>query len=314
MFSFKNLLSRKNVVENLRLLFFAFLLSCAVWYSVVGSSQAETDISFHVEYVDLPDDLMVVKGMKDVLRVRVRASEQRLRSVVNKDFVYRINLKNAVRGANVFPVEINTAFSDVKGMEILSISPSYLIIEVDEIAEKRVPVEVDFSDKDDDDLYVRDLVLEPSEVKLKGPKEILENIYSLKVKFDINQVELAGQYTRNIPLSLPNLVEADTPVTKISFEAWFDLVPVSLSRLVQLDKTGGDFKTEPRTVDIELEIPQSKMISYNIDPAYMAQVRAIVRNIHELAEGRLLPVEVLLPKGAKLLSVNPDKVKIVANQ
>ena len=314
MFSFKNLLSRKNVVENLRLLFFAFLLSCAVWYSVVGSSQAETDISFHVEYVDLPDDLMVVKGMKDVLRVRVRASEQRLRSVFNKDFVYRINLKNAVRGANVFPVEINTAFSDVKGMEILSISPSYLIIEVDEIAEKRVPVEVDFSDKDDDDLYVRDLVLEPSEVKLKGPKEILENIYSLKVKFDINQVELAGQYTRNIPLSLPNLVEADTPVTKISFEAWFDLVPVSLSRLVQLDKTGGDFKTDPRTVDIELEIPQSKMISYNIDPAYMAQVRAIVRNTHELAEGRLLPVEVLLPKGAKLLSVNPDKVKIVANQ
>lgn len=314
MFSFKNLLSRKNVVENLRLLFFAFLLSCAVWYSVVGSSQAETDISFHVEYVDLPDDLMVVKGMKDVLRVRVRASEQRLRSVVNKDFVYRINLKNAVRGANVFPVEINTAFSDVKGMEILSISPSYLIIEVDEIAEKRVPVEVDFSDKDDDDLYVRDLVLEPSEVKLKGPKEILENIYSLKVKFDINQVELAGKYTRNIPLSLPNLVEADTPVTKISFEAWFDLVPVSLSRLVQLDKTGGDFKTEPRTVDIELEIPQSKMISYNIDPAYMAQVRAIVRNTHELAEGRLLPVELLLPKGAKLLSVNPDKVKIVANQ
>ena len=250
MFSFKNLLSRKNVVENLRLLFFAFLLSCAVWYSVVGSSQAETDISFHVEYVDLPDDLMVVKGMKDVLRVRVRASEQRLRSVFNKDFVYRINLKNAVRGANVFPVEINTAFSDVKGMEILSISPSYLIIEVDEIAEKRVPVEVDFSDKDDDDLYVRDLVLEPSEVQLKGPKEILENIYSLKVKFDINQVELAGKYTRNIPLSLPNLVEADTPVTKISFEAWFDLVPVSLSRLVQLDKTGGDFKTEPRTVDI----------------------------------------------------------------
>ncbi len=314
MFSFKNLLSRKNVVENLRLLFFAFLLSCAVWYSVVGSSQAETDISFHVEYVDLPDDLMVVKGMKDVLRLRVRASEQRLRSVFNKDFVYRINLKNAVRGANVFPVEINTAFSDVKGMEILSISPSYLIIEVDEIAEKRVPVEVDFSDKDDDDLYVRDLVLEPSEVKLKGPKEILENIYSLKVKFDINQVELAGKYTRNIPLSLPNLVEADTPVTKISFEAWFDLVPVSLSRLVQLDKTGGDFKTEPRTVDIELEIPQSKMISYNIDPAYMAQVRAIVRNTHELAEGRLLPVEVLLPKGAKLLSVNPDKVKIVANQ
>ncbi len=314
MFSFRNLLSRKNVVENLRLLFFAFLLSCAVWYSVVGSSQAETDVSFHVEYVDLPDDLMVVKGMKDVLRVRVRASEQRLRSVVNKDFVYRINLKNAVRGANVFPVEINTAFSDVKGMEILSISPSYLIIEVDEIAERRVPVEVDFSDKDDDDLYVRDLVLEPSEVKLKGPKEILENIYSLKVKFDINQVELAGKYTRNIPLSLPNLVEADTPVTKISFEAWFDLVPVSLSRLVQLDKTGGDFKTEPRTVDIELEIPQSKMISYNIDPAYMAQVRAIVRNTHELAEGLLLPVEVLLPKGAKLLSVNPDKVKIVANQ
>lgn len=314
MFSFKNLFINNIVAENVRLLLIAFLLSCALWYSVVGSSQVEADISFHVEYVQLPDNLMITRGMEDVLRVRVRSSGQRLRSILNKDYVYHVNLSNAVNGANVYPVKIDDTFSDFKGMEILSISPSYIMIETDTELEKRVPIEVEFSDRENDDLYIRDLDLSPSEVTLRGPKEVLEEVYSLKVPFDINLVENAGKYTKNVPLALPDLVEADIPVTRVSFEAWFDLVPVNLSRLVQLEKEGGEFRTEPRTVNIELEIPQSKLISYNIDPAYMAQVRVIVQNDKTYEVGQVLPVHVVLPKGANLLSVTPQTVTIIAKE
>lgn len=314
MFSFKNFLLNKAVGENLRLLLVAFLVSCAVWYSVVGISQVEADVSFHVEYTQLPDNLMVTKGMEDVLHVRVRSSGQRLRSILNKDYVYHVNLSNAVNGANVYPVEIDETFSDFKGMDILSASPSYLMIETDTVLEKCVPIEVEFSDRENEDLYIRDLELSPSDVKLKGPKEVLEEVYSIKVPFDINQVENAGEYTKNVPLSLPDMVEADIPVTRVSFEAWFDLVPVNLSRLVQLEKEAGTFSTEPRTVNIELEIPQSKFISYNIDPAYMAQVRVIVENNKPYEAGQVLPVHVVLPKGANLLSVTPQSVTIIAKE
>lgn len=317
MLSFKNLLLNKTVVENVQILLFAFLLSCALWYSVVGTSQVEADVSFHVEYTQLPDNLMIIKGMEDFLHVRVRSSGQRLRNVANNDYVYHVNLKDAVNGANVYPVEIDTSFSDFKGMEILSVTPSYIMIETDTVLEKKVPVEVEFSERENEDLYIRDLDLSPSEVTLKGSREVLENLYSVKVPFDINQIESAGNYTKNIPLTLPKLVEADIPVTKVSFEAWFDLVPVNLSRLVQLEKEGGEFKTEPRTVNIELEIPQSKLISYNIDPGYMAQVRAIVQNDKQNKQyeaGQVLPVQVILPKGANLLSVTPQTVKIIEKE
>lgn len=314
MSSFKTLLLNKTVAENIKILLFAFLLSCALWYSIVGTSQVEADVSFHVEYTQLPDNLMIIKGMEDFLHVRVRSSGQRLRTVMNNDYVYHVNLKDAVNGANVYPVEIDTTFSDFKGMEILSTSPSYIMIETDTVLEKRVPIEVEFSERENEDLYIRDLDLIPSEVSLKGPREVLENMYSIKVPFDINQIETAGKYTKNIPLALPKLVEADIPVTRVSFEAWFDLVPVNLSRLVQLDKEGGEFRTEPRTVNIELEIPQSKLISYNIDPAYMAQVRAAVKNEKAYEAGQILPVQVILPKGANLLSVTPQTVKIIAKE
>lgn len=312
MLSFKNLLLNTTIAENVKILLFAFLLSCALWYSIVGTSQVEADVSFHVEYTQLPDNLMIIKGMEDFLHVRVRSSGQRLRTVMNNDYVYHVNLKDAVNGANVYPVEIDTTFSDFKGMEILSTSPSYIMIETDTVLEKKVPIEVEFSERENEDLYIRDLDLSPSEVRLKGPREVLENMYSIKVPFDINQIETAGEYTKNIPLTLPKLVEADIPVTRVSFEAWFDLVPVNLSRLVQLEKEGGEFRTEPRTVNIELEIPQSKLISYNIDPAYMAQVRATVQNEKPYEIGQVLPVQVILPKGANLLSVTPQTVKIIA--
>ena len=91
-------------------------------------------------------------------------------------------------------------------------------------------------------------------------------------------------------------------------------MPVNLSRLVQLEKDGGEFRTEPRTVNIELEIPQSKLISYNIDPAYMAQVRVIVQNDKQHEVGQVLPVQVVLPKGANLISVTPQTVKIIAKE
>jgi YbbR domain-containing protein len=314
MLSFKTLLLNKTIAENIKILLFAFLLSCALWYSIVGTSQVEADVSFHVEYTQLPENLMIIKGMEDFLHVRVRSSGQRLRSVMNNDYVYHVNLKDAVNGANVYPVEIDSSFSDFKGMEILSTSPSYIMIETDTVLEKRVPIEVEFSERENEDLYIRDLDLSPSEVRLKGPREVLENMYSIKVPFDINQIESAGEYTKNIPLTLPKLVEADIPVTRVSFEAWFDLVPVNLTRLVQLEKEGGEFRTEPRTVNIDLEIPQSKLISYNIDPAYMAQVRATVQNEKPYEQGQVLPVRVILPKGANLLSVTPQTVKIIAKE
>ena len=314
MLSFKTLLLNKTIAENIKILLFAFLLSCALWYSIVGTSQVEADVSFHVEYTQLPENLMIIKGMEDFLHVRVRSSGQRLRSVMNNDYVYHVNLKDAVNGANVYPVEIDSSFSDFKGMEILSTSPSYIMIETDTVLEKRVPIEVEFSERENEDLYIRDLDLSPSEVRLKGPREVLENMYSIKVPFDINQIESAGEYTKNIPLTLPKLVEADIPVTRVSFEAWFDLVPVNLTRLVQSEKEGGEFRTEPRTVNIDLEIPQSKLISYNIDPAYMAQVRATVQNEKPYEQGQVLPVRVILPKGANLLSVTPQTVKIIAKE
>lgn len=316
MFSFnslavKSLPVKKNYAENLKILIFAFILSCGLWYIVVGSSQIEGDIPLRVEYIQLPDNLMITKGMEDTIRVRVRASAERLRSIQNKDFVYPIDLKNSVVGANVFPVEIDASYTDFKGMEILSVTPSYLLLETDEFLEKSVPIELIFSEKENDDLYIRNLSLSPAEVKLRGPKEKVENITSLKVNFDINQVEKAGEYSKSLPLVLPELVEADKPVTKISFETWFDLVPVSLSRLVQLDKESGAFTTEPRTVTIELEIPQSKMDSFNVDPSYMAQVRATVQSSNAFADGQVLPVHINLPKGANLLSVTPQYVKLI---
>lgn len=311
MFSFKSLAAKKIYAENLKILILAFVLSCGLWYIVVGSSQIEGDIPLRVEYLQLPDDLMITKGMEDTIRVRVRASAERLRSIQNKDFVYPIDLKNSVVGANVFPVEIDASYTDFKGMEILSVTPSYLLLETDELLEKVVPIELVFSEKENDDLYIRNLSLSPAEVKLRGPKEKVENITSLKVNFDINQVEKAGEYSKSLPLVLPELVEADKPVTKISFETWFDLVPVSLSRLVQLDKDSGSFITEPRTVTIELEIPQSKMDSFNVDPSYMAQVRAAVQSSNAFADGQVLPVHISLPKGANLLSVTPQYVKLI---
>lgn len=310
MFWFKNIASKNSYVENIKILVLAFVVSCGLWYIVVGSSQIEGDIPLRVEYVQLPDDLVITKGMEDSIRVRVRTSAERLRSMQNKDFVYPIDLKNTVVGANVFPVELDASYTDFKGMEILSVSPSYLLLETDNLLEKKVPIELVFSKKENDDLYIRNLNLNPSEVVLKGPKEKLENINSLKVNFDINQVEKAGWYSKSLPLVLPELVEADKPVTKVSFETWLDLVPVTLSRLVQVNGDGGNFITEPRTVAIELEIPQSKMDSFNVDPAYMAQVRATVLSSNQLADGQVLPVEVNLPKGANLISVTPTYVKI----
>lgn len=310
MFWFKNLAAKKNYIENLKILVFAFLLSCSLWYMVVGSSQIEGDIPLRVEYIQLPEDLMITKGMEDSIRVRVRASAERLRSIQNKDFVYPINLKNCVVGANVFPVDIN-AYTDFKGMEILSVSPSYLLLETDVLLEKKVPIELVFTEKENDDLYIRNLSLEPAEVTLRGPKEKVENITSLKVDFDINQVEKAGEYSKSLPLVLPALVEADKPVTTVRFETWFDLVPVSLSRLVQLDRESSLYTTEPKTVSIELEIPQSKMDSFNIDPAYMAQVRATVQSSNPFADGQVLPVHITLPKGANLVSVTPQYVKLI---
>ncbi len=306
----KELFSNIKYIQDMKIFSLSFVIACALWFIVVGSSQIEGDIHLRVEYTQLPDNLIITKGLEDSIRVRVRASTELLRSLQNRDISYPVQLSQATVGANVFPVKVN-AYGDFKGLEILSVSPSYLLLETDLLLEKKVPIEIDFTQKENDDLYIRNLKLSPSEVTLRGPKEKIESIQSLKVKFDINQIEKAGSYSKNLPLILPEYVEADNPVTTLSFETWYDLVPVNLSRLVQLEKGGEDFTTIPKTVNIDLEIPESKVDTFNVDPSYMAQVRAIIQSNAAYTDGQSLPVHINLPKGAKLLSVNPVYVKIV---
>lgn len=323
MFSFKNfsldltklkeLRSKIKYIQDMQIFSLSFVLACALWFIVVGSSQIEGDIHLRVEYTQLPENLIITKGLEDTIRVRVRASTELLRSLQNRDITYPVRLNQATVGANVFPVKVN-AYGDFKGLEILSVSPSYLLLETDILLEKKVPIEISFTEKENEDLYIRNLNLSPSEVILRGPKEKLEAIDTLKVTFDINQIEKAGSHSKNLPLILPEFVEADNPVTTLSFETWYDLVPVNLTRLVQLEKGGENFITEPRTVNIELEIPESKVEAFNVEPSYMAQVRAIVQSSNAYTDGQLLPVHINLPKGANLISVNPQYVKIIKNK
>lgn len=236
----------------------AFLLACGLWYVVVGNDHLESNIAVRVEYGSLPDDLIVADGRIENIYVRVKSSTELLKRLDNKDIIYRVALNEAKRGINVIPINMNQ-IPDLSGFKLLGVDPQYIVMEVDEIKTKLIPIRVDFQAFDEEDFYLSNLRISPSMIEVKGPANLLDELDFVPVAFDLNKVANTGHYARPLQVSLGEHLKSDTPVITLNFDVDLETSEVQITRPVLIHtlesmQLGAMLKDEAVIVDTNYEV------------------------------------------------------------
>ena len=300
------------LLRNWHLKLSAVLLATVLYTGIVFSGAFdEATIQVRIEQVNQPANSYVLTGDLGFVQVRYRAAQELLGNVVAEAaFVARVDLSSYdmddAPAPQVLDVEVRSLNEDI---EVLSVEPDTVRVEIDQRDQQMVPVEVDFGTVPEG-LEVDDPQTSEDEVQVRGPASVvaqvdrvvaLVNIDASGIDFDrpvtVVPVDIEGQ-----PIGV-GLIEVDpqTIAVRIDVQAVEETRTVPVRPVIDGTPAPG-FALEAFSVS-----PQ--VVTLRGLPATLAEISEILTEpliIADASADEEFEADIVLPDGVELVDGEPQ--------
>lgn len=289
----------------------AAVLAIFFWYMISGQAKIEIWVTVPVEVVNLPSDHVVKNGMADSIRVRCRGTSTILNRLETGRLIYTLDLSDIRKGHNVVvlePGEVNLP----RTVEVVEISPSRLELDVDRYITRDVPVRVDWQAYISPDFELKDIRIEPENVRISGAAAVLENIEEVETEHIEIRDESPRRIIRRVGLDLFSGVESSVNEVFVEFSFGPLLEEIWVRKNVQVfAEEGQDYKVDPVDIRANLALPQMLLRTQN----WREQINYYIRLPRNMESGKHeMEVKVDMPRDGKVLEKRPEKVMVEIKQ
>lgn len=247
----------------------AILTSLILWLSIHGGKKTSLSKEIHLEYIapegfvisNQPVLTITVKttGPK-VLIEELRDSQLTAKVEIEDRSIYKLlKYSSAEMIEGVFP----------NGLNVESINPSEVEIQLDLLETKSLPVRAVFEGSLPEGFKVKSVTLSPSSVTIQGPRSKLSNIESVPIEpITLSTNSLRQEFDVNLDLNdLSGVSTQETKVVHVLTELegklarrWFRGIPLGVKSKVSSGAVDVNYKSlgirvYPKWVDFQLEGP-----------------------------------------------------------
>ena len=293
------------LLRNWHLKLSAILLSTVLYTGLVFSgSFSDSTIQVRVEQINAPRDSFVLSGDLGFVEVTYRTANDVAASVTADVFVGRVDLADydmdQAPEPQVLDVTVTTLTDDV---EVLSVSPATVRVEIDRIEVRTVPVAVETSAVPSG-LEIDDPVLSDEEVQVRGPASIVDQVDRAVAFVSIS----ASEVDFNEPVDLVAVDVEGQPVDAGRVE----IEPKTVSVQVDVRATETN-KSVPVRPDISgTPAPGFALESLSVEPslvtlrglpdvlAGISEVLTQALSIDGVSSNQDFETELVLPEGTRL--------------
>ncbi|NQW44683.1 MAG: YbbR-like domain-containing protein [Deltaproteobacteria bacterium] len=212
--------------ESLALKAVSLLLSLILWVTILGYRREEIKKEVRLE-PQLPPGMMIVNKIPATIsftlsgpRVMLELAEKRIQAI-------RLDLTHTRQATNGFTVTEADLGELPNGVRVTSIFPPQVLIRLEEVSEKYIPVRASISGKTADGYEVVEIKASPSKVAVSGPKGLLEalefigtealNIEGVK-KTTSGTVDAEVDNTQGFQVSRDKTVKVRVIIRKVNFD------------------------------------------------------------------------------------------------
>ena len=291
-------------------LFFFLFFSC-------NEAPIETNLLLYVDYLNIPEDMVLASFNTDKIEIRVRAGAKQIKELNNKDARYTVDIYTDIEsdpvgasdsiepGSYLIPI-YKRRLPMNRSIEILSIKPYYLNVKLEKKVSKSFFVKIFYTGTPAHGYMVSDALVEPAIIKLTGPASHINSISELHTKV-VDLSNAAENFKIKVPLDLEGLaitafpdsvVTADIKLEQQQIIKSIENIPVqvlgSSSKLKQI-------KIDPPEISIKIrgyyEIINNKEVLDKIE-AYV-DIKDIKPGVHERY------VSINIPPGLIMTDASP---------
>jgi hypothetical protein len=289
----------------------ALLLAFLAWYLVSGQEKVDTWIEIPVEFVNLPDDFVIRSGMVNRIQVRIRGASGLVRGLNVQRLAYSADLSSLELGDNVYILD-GDRIPLSNALEVMELSPSRLELTVDKLVDKTVPVELVWFGSLDPDYELRRAVLDPEQVTVRGPSQVMESLQTIRTMPVSIEQERPRPWSGKVGLAIPG--ELDTEVGEVSARLDFGFKTQSI--WVKLDveprlPPGVKATLDPAFVRLNVDLP----LPVFRDRDWRDRIHVTMTLDPDVPEGGMeVPFEVDLPEGGTVLETKPDRLQVTVTR
>lgn len=275
---------RGAFVDNAALKFVALVLALTVFILVHSDERAVAGATVKVNYLLPPDRVMVSEPIKEV-SLTVEGSRRRLKRFhEHKLDELELDLRNMPDGGEVF-IESNMITGLPDGIDLVSITPPSVKVELDQRQMKEVPVVVESIGTPGRGYVVKSVTTSPTRIKVSGGSSKVASLESVST----SQVRLDGRTA--------------------SFRTEARLVPppgvkVEGGDMVQVEVTLGEEQGSR-----ELDLPITVKPGQGVAPEQVGRFAAEPDHVHVVLRGSILAIDSVSPDQlSAYVTIYPDDV------
>jgi len=206
----------KNSIKLLSILL-AFILW--VYVSNEQNPLGEKVLNINLEYTGLAPNFLIAGGMPENIRVRVLGNKNQLAGLTQGDFKAVINIPEGKTGEIALPVQLSVP----PGLRVAQVDPEEVIISVDIVVEKEIPVIVSLHGTPAQGYTALAPVCRPGTVTARGPGKIVNGINHASAVVDITSAVKDIEQTVPVSTGIAG-ISLSPSVTRV-------VVPVALAEL-----------------------------------------------------------------------------------
>ncbi|MDR3631264.1 MAG: CdaR family protein [Desulfocapsaceae bacterium] len=289
--------------------FISLCLAILLWYFVGGQDAVDTNVTIPIEIINMPKDLIISNKFKKNIDVTVRGPRSLLIDIGKKGTARQVDLSDAVPGTRVVTID-NKSISVGRGIQVLRVQPSSLILSLDKLIQKKFSVTPVMTGSVAPGYVLKNLQIAPDTIAITGPQTVLSQVESLKT-IPINIGGLAKSVQQQIPLDLePALVDliGETSITA-DIVIGYDVVEKTVTNVpVRFAVDGYLQQVVPDEVKVTLKIPKLHM-KKDMDYKSLFTVSAVGKPGEDGLKVQVTPTDPAM--SVEVVKVEPGSVSLV---
>ena len=295
----------RRAIKNLPLRLLSLAIATGLWIFVnTGQRNAFDELNVPVTYRRLPAGLVLVNHPADFVKIQVNGPRTLLSLLDPERLSVRLDLSGLGPGQASYKIN-PSMFNVPRQTTVTNVSPSEVILDVDRVVQRDIPIHVDVDGKPAAGYDVTSSEAHPTSVMAIGPSRFVNTMGQVPTEpFDVTGAN--ADVERRVDLENPNPAVA-LAANRVDARVHIgEKVSDREFRAVSVEVRDSDYKfnVAPNRATVVVRGPMLKL--QELDPNGIAYVDA-----KELAPGsHEVPLQLDLPDGIQVVRSTPEKIRL----
>ncbi|HJU12327.1 MAG TPA: CdaR family protein [Candidatus Binataceae bacterium] len=296
---------RDRLQENLGLRIISLLLAIGLWIFVnAGQHSSVAPFNIPVSYRGLPPGFVITNPHPDFVKIQLTGPQTLLSLVDPSRLTLKLDLSGVGVGQASFKIGLDS-FNVPRGTAVTSISPSQIVLDVDKIVFRYLPVHVVTVGTPADGYRITSIETSPPTVHARAPSKQLAGLSAIATEaVDVTGLT-AGTERVAAVTSVGGMMRLDPAEVMVKI-AVAPVIATKDFRAVPVAVRNSDYqaKLQPSRINLSLRGPKLDLNKLDLSNSVFVDADGMESGTYNV------PVQVQLPPGMDLLHIWPDKVKI----